>query len=76
MDVILIGRLTDSVRDLTMSMIGNSSLQQADRAMILASIVDKAISVCSLDCHSTGHSAKVMMNPAQLLEQAGSVWSL
>jgi hypothetical protein len=55
--------ITEIVTELTMSIIGNSSLQHAERAMILASIIDKAISVCSCDCHKTGQSAKVMMNP-------------
>jgi hypothetical protein len=42
---------------------------------ILASIVDRDVSVCNFDCQNTGHSAKVMMNPVRLLAQAGSVWS-
>ncbi len=57
----------------TMLMIGNSSLQQMNRAMILASIFDRAVSVCNFDCHNTGQSAKVMINPVQLLAHAGSV---
>jgi hypothetical protein len=72
----LIGRLTDFVKELIMSMIEKCSLQQAERAMTLSSIVDKAISVCSFDCHNmTGYSAKVMINLARLLVQAGSVCS-
>jgi hypothetical protein len=56
-----------------MSMMGNSSLQHAERAMILAFIVDRAVSVCNFNCQNMGHSAKVMMNLVQLLAQAGSV---
>jgi hypothetical protein len=54
-----IGSWTDFVTELTMSIIGNSSLQHAERAMILASIVDRAVSVCNLDCQKTGQSAKI-----------------
>jgi hypothetical protein len=43
MVVFTIGRLTDFVKELTMSMNRKSSLQQAERAMISASIVDKAV---------------------------------
>ena len=50
--------LTDFVTELTMSIIGNSSLQHAERAMISASIVDRAVSVGNLDCQKTGQSAK------------------
>ncbi len=75
MVVFPIGRLTDFVTELTMSIIGNSSLQHAERAIILASIVDRAVSVCNLDCQKTGQSAKVMMNPVRLLAQAGPVCS-
>jgi hypothetical protein len=49
MVVLPIGSLTDFVTELNMSIIGNSSLQHAERAMISASIVDRAVSVCSLD---------------------------
>jgi len=66
MVVLPIGSLTDFVTELTMSIIGNSSLQHAERAMVSASIVDRAVSVCNLDCQKTGQSAKVMMNPVQL----------
>ncbi len=68
-----IGRLVATANEQTMSMIENSSLQHAERAMILASIMDRAVSVCNFDCQNTGHSAKVMMNPVQLLAQARSV---
>jgi hypothetical protein len=67
MVVFPIGSLTDFVTKLTMSIIGNSSLQHAERAIISASIVDSAVSVCNLDCQKTGQSAKVMMNPVRLL---------
>jgi hypothetical protein len=68
-----IGRLVASANKRTMSMMGNSSLQHAEKAMILASIMDRAVSVCYFDCQNNGHSAKVMMNPVWLLVQAGSV---
>ena len=51
------------------------SLQHAARAIIVASIVDRAVSGCSFDCHKTGQFAKVMMNPVQLLAQIGSIYS-
>jgi hypothetical protein len=73
MVVFLIGRLVASANEQTMSMKGNSSLHHAERAMIFASIVDRAVSICNFDCQNTGHSAKVMMNPVQLLAQVGSV---
>ncbi len=44
-----IGRFVASANEQTMSMIGNSSLQQAERAMVLASIMDRAVSVCNFD---------------------------
>ena len=69
MVILPIGSLTDFVTELTMSIIGNSSLQHAERAIISASIIDRAVSVCNLDCQKTGQSAKVMMNPVQLLAQ-------
>ena len=46
MIVFPIGSLTDFVTELTMSIIGNSSLQPEERAIISASIVDRAVSVC------------------------------
>ena len=61
MVVFPIGSLTEFVTELTMSMIGNSSLQHAARAMISASIVKRAVSVCSFDCHKTGQSTKVTL---------------
>ena len=70
-----IGSWTDFVTELTMSIIGNSSLQHAEKAMNLAFIVDRAVSVCNLDCQKTGQSAKMMINPIRLLAQAGFVWS-
>ena len=45
-------------------MMGNSSLQHAEKAMISFSIVDRAVLVCNnLDCQNIGHSAKVILNP-------------
>jgi hypothetical protein len=70
MVVFPIGNLTDFVNELTISIVGNSSLQHAERAIISASIVDRAVSVCNLDCQKTGQSAKVMMNPVRLMVQA------
>jgi hypothetical protein len=55
----LIGSWTDFVTELTMSIIGNNSLQHAEKAMILASIVDRAVSVSNLDCQKTGQYAKI-----------------
>jgi hypothetical protein len=75
MVILRIESLTDFVTELTMSIIGNSSLQHAERATILASIINRAVSVCSLDYQKTRRSAKVMMNPVQLLAQAGSACS-
>ena len=69
-------KLVASANKQTMSMMGNSSLQHADNAIISASIVDRAVSVCNLDCQNTGHSAKVIMNPVRLFAQAGSVCDL
>ena len=40
--------------------IGMISCIACDSAMYLASIVDKAISVCSFDIHSTGQLVKVI----------------
>ena len=48
MVIFLIERLVASANEQTMSMIGNSSLQHAERAMILASIVASAVSVCNI----------------------------
>ncbi len=75
MVVFPIWRLVASANKQTMLMMGNSSLQHAERAVILASIVDRAVSVCNFDCQNMGHSAKVTMNPVRLLAQAGTVWS-
>jgi hypothetical protein len=63
MVVFPIGSLTVFITELTMSIIENSSLQHADRVMILASIGDRSISVYSFDYHKTGKFAKVMINP-------------
>ncbi len=73
MVVLPIGKLVALANEQTMSMMGNSSLQHADSAIISASIVDKAAFVCNLDCQNTGHSVTVMMNPVRLFAQAGSV---
>ena len=75
MVVCSIGSLTEFVTELIMSIIENSSLQHTARAMILASIIVRAISVCSYFCHKKGQSAKAMMNPVHFLVQAGSVCS-
>ncbi len=74
MVVFPVGQLVASANKQTMSTIGNSSLQQAGRAIISASIMGRAVSLCNFDCWSTRHSTKVMMNPMQLLAHAGSVW--
>ena len=48
-------------------MMGMSSLIQAARAIISASIVERAVSVYSLDCHITGTPANTITNPDRLL---------
>ena len=54
-------RLVAFANERTMLMIGKSSLYQAERAMILASIInrDRAVSVCNFNCYDIEHSAKV-----------------
>jgi hypothetical protein len=47
MVVLPIGKLVALANEQTMSMMGNSSLQHADSAIISASIVDRAVSVCN-----------------------------
>ena len=59
MVVFPIKRLVDLANEQTMIMMVSSSLQQPERAMILASIINRAVFVCNFDCHNTGHSAKV-----------------
>ena len=61
MVVFPIKRLVDLANEQTMIMMGSSSLQQPERAMILASIInrDRAVSVCKFNCHNIEHSAKV-----------------
>ena len=41
--------------------IGNMSLVDVEREMYSASVVDKAISVCNLETHSIGLSAKFII---------------
>ena len=54
-------RLVAFANERTMLMIGKSSLHQSEKAMILASIInrDRAVSVCNLNCYDIEHSAKV-----------------
>jgi hypothetical protein len=52
--------------------IGNRSLQLANNAMILASIVERAVSICSCDFQRMGISANVITNPVQLFTHDGS----
>jgi hypothetical protein len=53
-----IGRYTELVSEVTIAIIGNSSLQQAINAMISAPIVESAASVQSFDCQRIGTPAK------------------
>jgi hypothetical protein len=55
-----------------MSTMGNRSLQEVLRATYSASMVDRAISVWSLDFHKTGQLKTVMRNPVRLQAQWGS----
>ncbi len=55
-----IGRLVASANEQTMLMMGNSSLKHAERAMILASIVDRTVSVSNFNCQNMGHSERVI----------------
>jgi hypothetical protein len=49
-----------SLRNCIIGMVSRSaSLRQTHSA----SVLDKAISVCSLECHTTGHPAHLMMQP-------------
>ena len=41
--------------------------------MYSASVVDRAVSVCSLDAQVTGHPAYVMAHPERDLDVVGSV---
>ena len=59
MVVFQIKRLMAFANKRTMIMMVSSSLQQPERAMFLASIINRAVFVCNFDCHNTGHSAKV-----------------
>ena len=54
------------------SMSGNRTLQVVESAMYSTSIVDRAISVCSLLVQRTGQPARVMAYPVQLHTQWGS----
>ncbi|KAL7475729.1 hypothetical protein ACHAW6_001638 [Cyclotella cf. meneghiniana] len=55
-----------------MSITGNSSWHQCANAIISASIVERAISVCSLDTHTIGQSDTEIKKPVQLFAHAGS----
>ncbi len=72
MVVFTIGNWTEFITELTMSIIGNTSLQHADRAMILASIVDRDVLICSFDCHKTGQLCKSDDKPS-LTHGAGRI---
>ena len=54
------------------SNIGISSRHAVDRAMHSASVVERALSVCSLDAQVTGQPAYVMAHPERDLDVAGS----
>ena len=67
-----------SLRDVEISIIGNSSLQLCVNAMTSRSICGRSISVCNLYYHNTGKLTKVMQCLVLLLTQYGSVglsWS-
>ena len=55
------------------SNIGISSRHAVDRAMYSASVVERAVSVCSLDAQVTGQPAYVMAHPEHDLDVVGSV---
>ena len=55
------------------SNIGISSRHAVDRAMYLASIVERAISICNLDSQVTGPPAYVMAHPECNFKVVGSV---
>ena len=55
------------------SNIGISSQHTVDRAMYSASVVERAVSVCSLDAQVTGQPAYVMAHPDRDLDVVGSV---
>ena len=55
------------------SSIGISSRHVVDRAMYSASVVKRAVSVCSFDAQVTGHPAYVMAHPECDLDVVGSV---
>ena len=55
------------------SNIGICSQHAVDRAMYLASVVERAIIVCSLDAQVTGQPAYVMAHPERDLEVVGSI---
>lgn len=46
--------------------IGIRSRKEVDNAMYSASVVDKAISVCILECHNIGHPKYLIMYPVRL----------
>ena len=55
------------------SNIGISSRHAVDRATYSASVVERAISVCSLDAQVTGQPAYVIAHPECELDVFGSV---
>ena len=52
---------------------GISSRHAVDRAMYSASVVERAVSVCSLDAQVTGQPAYVIAHPEHDLDVVGSV---
>ncbi len=57
---------------LTPSKIRNSLKQLWAKAILLASIVDRSVSVCNLDCHMIGQLATTITYPVMLVTQTGS----
>ena len=56
----------------TKSIIGMGSWQHVDRATTLASIVELAVSDCSVDFHNTGQLATLITKPVLLWTLVGS----
>ena len=52
------------------------SLSVVDKAMYSASVVERAVSVCSLDPQVNGQSAKRMTKPVRDLAVTGSRWAV
>ena len=49
------------LRDLLISIMGDSYLQLWDKSTISASIVERDVSICNFDCHKTGQSKNAIV---------------